>query len=193
MNYYSYYNMNRQYIDIRWLTTFGLSKDNILEYFYTSDFYDTNCNNQIIRNQGVSLSNLLSMEGIEYTLDAECTKEPNLYVITKSLRKSPKESQLLQVFYCLNGIIYQSPYLLDHLKVKFAKFSYNILESFDKINNNIEYTDQLGHILKSDENNNEDDFNQNKRQKLNNLPYLVSNKLMPSFESVINDIDTDNF
>lgn len=190
--------MNRQYIDIRWLTTFGLSKDNILEYFYTSDFYDSNCNNQIIRNQGVSLSNLLSMEGIEYTLDTECTKEPYLYVITKNLRKNIKESQLLEAFYCLNGIIYQAPFLLDNLKVKLAKISYNALESFNKINNNIEYTEKYGHILKIDSNDNNDDSNDNdsnpnKKQKINNFPNLVSNKLMPSFDSVINDIDSDNF
>jgi hypothetical protein len=41
-----------QYIDVMWLKTFGLSRHTILEYFYTSPFYDSKSNNQIIRTQG---------------------------------------------------------------------------------------------------------------------------------------------
>jgi hypothetical protein len=76
---------------------YGLTRENILAYFYTSDFYDPSSNNEIIRKQGVTLDKLSSMVGFEYSLDQEYTKEPHLFVINKMYRKSPREAELCEV------------------------------------------------------------------------------------------------
>jgi hypothetical protein len=43
-----------------YLQTFGLRKENALDYFYLSPFFDVNSNNQLIRTQGVSIEHLRS-------------------------------------------------------------------------------------------------------------------------------------
>lgn len=140
-------NANRQFIDIKWLAVFGLTKENALEYFYTSDFYDAKSNNEIIRSQGVSLGHLTTMIGVEYALDLEYSKEPHLFVINKVYRRSPKEVDLIEVFYCIDGIIYKCPCLLDLLRVRVAQISYNARASFKELNDSIEYNSSYGHRL----------------------------------------------
>jgi hypothetical protein len=99
-----------QYIDIQWLSTYGLTKSNVLEYFYTSPFFNTNSNNQIIRIQGVEHAQretiLLSMTGVEYILDDLNTVEPNLFVIREQRRRSRRlaDVDLINVYYVLDGI-----------------------------------------------------------------------------------------
>jgi mediator of RNA polymerase II transcription subunit 6 len=137
------------YIDIIWLTTQGLFKYNALEYFYCSQFYDSDCNNQLIRNQGVSVDHLVSMVGWEYSLDEKHIAEPHLYVIRKAYRKSVKEIEVSEVFYILNGVIYQSPNLYDLLRVKTSKISYNLLQSFTELSDKIGYSNDMGYNYNS--------------------------------------------
>lgn len=45
--------------DEQWLhVKGGLSPDNVLEYFASSPFYDSNCNNEVARQRGLSIRNL---------------------------------------------------------------------------------------------------------------------------------------
>jgi len=125
--------MNTQYIDITWLTTFGLSTENVLDYFYTSPFYDSKSNNEIIRTQGVSTTHLQQLVGLEYCVDITSCKEPHLYVIRKQLRRSKGNTETLDIFYCLDGIIYQSPVLLDVLNSRIAKAAHHLRNSFEQL------------------------------------------------------------
>lgn len=125
--------MNTQYIDITWLTTFGLSTVNVLDYFYSSPFYESTSNNEIIRTQGVSPEHLQSMVGIEYAVDYQSSKEPHLYVIRKQNRRSRSSTETIEIYYCLDGIIYQCPLLLDVLKARIAKASFHLANSFEQI------------------------------------------------------------
>ncbi len=127
--------MNTQYIDITWLTTFGLSTDNVLDYFYTSPFYESSSNNEIIRTQGVSSAHLQQLTGLEYNVDIASSKEPHLYVIRKQLRRSKTNTETLDVFYCLDGIIYQCPVLLDVLNSRIAKAAHHLRNSFEDVAN----------------------------------------------------------
>ena len=110
--------LSTNYIDIQWLTTFGLTRQTVLDYFYTSPFFDEKSNNQQIRLQGVEADRhqaiLCSMTGIEYSLDEMNTQEPNLFVIREQERLSPAASDvnLHNVYYIMDGIIYQCPDLL---------------------------------------------------------------------------------
>lgn len=126
----------QSYIDIQYLATFGLFKQNALEYFYTSPFFDQTSNNQRVRMQGLHpdqhLSILQTMTGLEYVLDELNTCEPNLFVFRKQTRWSPKRSDLIDIYYCTDGIIYQSPDFLTLIKSRMAKSSYYLESSFEK-------------------------------------------------------------
>jgi len=131
--------LSTNYIDIQWLTTFGLTKQTVMDYFYTSPFFNEKSNNQQIRLQGVEADRhqaiLSSMTGIEYSLDEMNTQEPNLFVIREQERMSPSMSDvnLLNVYYIMDGIIYQCPDLLALLKSRIGKASYYLTDSFKTI------------------------------------------------------------
>jgi hypothetical protein len=136
---------NLQFIDIQWLSAYGLTRFNALEYFYTSPFFDSNSNNQTIRIQGVEPSQhesiLMSMIGKEYVLDTINTAEPNLYVIKEQRRISPSSSDvtLLNVYYILDGVIYQCPNFLDLLNSRVNKISRYLTNSFEDLRNSVKW------------------------------------------------------
>ena len=66
-----------------------LNRSNVLEYFSESMFYDHQCNNAIIRMQGLNPDQMLGMQGVEYVL--LIAQEPILYVIRKQHRTSPTQ------------------------------------------------------------------------------------------------------
>ena len=133
------------YIDIQYLATYGLFKANALEYFYTSPFFDPNSNNERVRKQGLHPSKHLeileTMTGTEYVLDEHNTCEPNLFVFRKQNRLSPKRSELVDVYYCTDGIIYQSPDFLNLLKTRMAKTSYYLEQSFETCRRSVGWVD----------------------------------------------------
>ena len=181
--------LNKQFIDLKWLAVFGLTKENVLEYFYNSDFYDPHSNNEIIRSQGVSLTHLTSMVGFEYTLDQEYIKEPHLFVINKTFRKSPKDAELCEVYYCIDGIIYQSPCLLDLLRVRVSQISYNLHSAFTELNSHTQYNGSSDHVL----------CNSTPAIEVENNPQkgterkLLSSKALPSFNSLLANIRSEKF
>jgi mediator of RNA polymerase II transcription subunit 6 len=150
--------MNTQYLDITWLTTFGLGPNNVLEYFYTSPFYDPTSNNEMFRIQGIPSYTMIAAltngktVGLEYEVDNALSKDPHLFVIKKQNRNK-NIVEVLEVFYCLDGIIFQSPYLLDVLRTRLSKISHRLQKSFDQISSNIEYSSAGGHsfVVKEDE------------------------------------------
>ena len=135
--------MNTQYIDITWLSTFGLTLHNVMEYFYTSPFYDPTSNNETFRIQGITSNVMVThltngkTTGIEFALDAVNSKEPHLFVIKKQNRNR-NSVDVLEVYYCLDGIIYQSPLLLDLLRNRIAKVAFKLKRSFDEIDSAVQ-------------------------------------------------------
>lgn len=131
--------------DILWLHHFGLNKDNALDYFQMSPFYDSKSNNQIIRTQSVSHEFLKTMVGLEFALDTINICEPHLYVIRKQNRIDPNRVQLLEIFYIVDGVIFQSPVLLDVLRTRFAKSVHHLMNSFETVAATVSYTSSGGH------------------------------------------------
>jgi mediator of RNA polymerase II transcription subunit 6 len=133
-----------QYIDIFWLKTFGVFRGNVLEYFYESPFFDPTSNNQLIRTQGVAPEHMKGMVGMEYVLDELNMCEPHLYVIKKQHRESPRKSELLEIYYVIDGIIYQSPDLLQLFRSRISKASYYLGTSFSELQGTTSYTSKQG-------------------------------------------------
>jgi len=134
-----------QYMDIQWLSTYGLTRHNVLEYFYTSPFFNTNSNNQVIRIQGVDLARhdaiLQSMTGIEYVIDDLNTAEPNLYVIREQRRRSrrPQDVDLVNAYYILDGQVFQCPDFLDLLRSRMTKTAAYLTRSFHGIRSSVRW------------------------------------------------------
>jgi MED6 mediator sub complex component len=138
--------IDTQYIDIQWLKTYGLGRNNVLDYFYTSPFFDLASNNNLIRTQGVQPDHLVNLTGLEYAVDPDIPDQPNLFVIRKQYRESPKNVRILEVYYCLDGIIYQSPELLQLVRSRINKTSHYLDESFQLIQSSTSYSNRHGRI-----------------------------------------------
>ena len=185
------------FMDILWLKTFGLRSDNALEYFYTSPFFDSTSNNQTIRTQGVSLMHLIEMQGLEYALDTELLGDPSLFVIKKQLRKDRNSATLLDVYYCLDGVIYQSPILLDLLRSRFAKISYSLLLSFNAVKDNSRLSPAHNLVDDLDIDNDHANYNSNisNEEKVTVVCPTIGKKYfrhfdVPQLSSVFSDINS---
>jgi MED6 mediator sub complex component len=68
-----------------------------------------------------------------------------LYVIKMQFRKSPRETSPRDIFYCIDGIIYKSPDMLDLVRSRIAKASHYLGNSFDELHQTISYSSTTGH------------------------------------------------
>ena len=131
---------NLSFMDASWLQTYGLSRENVLDYFYISPFYDLNSNNQLLRAQRVDTSHLLSMIGLEFVLDTNLlAHEPTLYLIKKQYRKSAHQVDILEVYYVMEGIIYQSPCFIHLLMLKYNKINLYLQQTFQCCLQNVQH------------------------------------------------------
>jgi len=90
---------NIQFIDSLWLRAYGLNRENVLDYFALSPFYDPKSNNEALRTQGAGPEHLQNMIGLEFVLEASCNHEPVLFVVKKQMRSSPRVAEVLDVYY----------------------------------------------------------------------------------------------
>jgi mediator of RNA polymerase II transcription subunit 6 len=116
-------------MDAAWLQTYGLSRDNVLDYFYLSPFYDLTANNQTIRAQRVTSLYLLNLIGLEFMVETN-PYEPTLFLIKKQYRKSSHHAEVLEVFYVMEGVVYQSPTFIDLLSTKYNKICLYLHQTF---------------------------------------------------------------
>jgi mediator of RNA polymerase II transcription subunit 6 len=121
------------YQDIGYLTVFPLiSPSAVLNYFATSPFFDETSNNQSLRIQGVDQTRerLINMTGIEYLVEESLSLPPRMFVILKQKRINVNHTDLLEAFYCLDGVIYPCPNLIDVIRVRFAKITMHLEKAF---------------------------------------------------------------
>eukprot|EP00600_Ochromonadales_sp_CCMP1393_P005751 CAMPEP_0174955314 /NCGR_PEP_ID=MMETSP0004_2-20121128/914_1 /TAXON_ID=420556 /ORGANISM="Ochromonas sp., Strain CCMP1393" /LENGTH=120 /DNA_ID=CAMNT_0016203231 /DNA_START=338 /DNA_END=700 /DNA_ORIENTATION=- len=58
---------------------------------------------------------------------------PHLFVIKKGYRQSKSSVETKEVFYCLDGILYQAPVFGDVLKTRIAKVSLHLAMSYSAV------------------------------------------------------------
>ncbi|KAL9934979.1 hypothetical protein V8E36_006055 [Tilletia maclaganii] len=109
--------------DPEFIAYFGaLTRQNILDYFSRSPFYDLQSTNQVLRMQNIAVTggfmsslggdqkeeeDLKRFTGIEFVV---IHAQPDaLFVIHKRRRTSPTETTPLAAYYVLSGTIYQAP------------------------------------------------------------------------------------
>jgi len=100
------------FYDQNFISTYGLSSSNIVDYFSSSQFYNRQCVNEILKMQSqfanIDISDkLTSTIGFYYILEHQAD---NLFVIAKK-EFDGYTTIVLKVYYCMFGYIYCAPTL----------------------------------------------------------------------------------
>jgi mediator of RNA polymerase II transcription subunit 6 len=168
---------NISFMDTQWLQHVRvLTRDNVLDYFALSPFYDSKSNNQAIRAQGVSMDHLKDKVGLEFVVEPN-EDEPKLFIIKKQHRLSRLDTKVLEVYYVLDGTIYQSPTLLTVLNARYAEICHYLEQAFEIVLDDVEYTCEGRICLNRDS---------MESQKSRKRPQL---REFPSYEAILEDIE----
>jgi hypothetical protein len=146
--------LNRSFLDPIFLQQFALTRENALEYFSRSPFYDPLSNNETLRMQGTNMSHLRSMTGLEFALDdpavraggsgGDSDSDGRLFLVKKQTRSSPSSVHVLAMYYILDGTVYQSPNLLHLLMTKYNKITSCLSEALSITTDCVDYTHPQG-------------------------------------------------
>ena len=107
-----------------------------LDYFKNSPFYDKTSNNEILNMQMQYTTldkseieeKLKQMMGIEYKFKESIN---NIFIIEKVYRKSYNITELRDIYYIMNGVIYKAPSDKKLLTSRFINSAYFIDKALD--------------------------------------------------------------
>jgi MED6 mediator sub complex component len=118
-----------------WLSYFPLNEATVLDYFSLSQFYDRNCNNELIKMQRLDPALMATMDGLEYAMSP--SSAPPFFLITKSRRNTtPSPSlTLVAVYYIIHGNVYQAPSAHSVLSARVLQSLHHLRKSFDIMQN----------------------------------------------------------
>lgn len=135
--------LHKSYYDPAW--TDQINEFNVLDYFCqsTNPFYDTTCNNEIIRTQRGSLEQLRSMTGIEYFLVHQ--QSPILFIIRKVERLSPDDIKPLANYYIIAGKVYQAPDLSSIITSRLSSTIQHLRDAYAKVSEKSNYHPGVGY------------------------------------------------
>lgn len=106
-------------------------------------FYDTSCNNEVLKMQNRSLDQLANMPGVEYTL--LYVQDPILYVIRKQNRHSPSHVTPIADYYIVAGTIYQAPDLCSVVNSRLLSAVNHLQSAFDEAKSYAKYHPTRGY------------------------------------------------
>lgn len=135
------------FVDERWLNTFGLGPLNVMQYFAMSPFYDPRSNNHALMTQNLDMSALTRMQGLEFMLDERPEYGTDVFVIKKQQRSSPDSVRVLEVYFIVQGVVYQSPSLMEVVASRMHKASVYLSRSLDMLIQEQHYSSESGHTL----------------------------------------------
>jgi len=134
-----------------WLKTYPLTEWNAIDYFKNSQFYDPNCNNQLIRTQNIDQAKLKEMVGVEYEMDRTVLASDNpCYVIRKQYRHSPTEATLLALYYVvavgpLRGTVYPMPTVHNVLHCNAMTALHFVGSALEDLSQHVKFDSVLGY------------------------------------------------
>lgn len=116
-----------------WLQSNLLTKENVLEYFSFSQFYDRNCNNEVLKMQ--TKHSVIS--GLEKMLEKMCgtqyvvqkSEDPQLFIIKKQQRVSPEKAFVIDYYYVMNGTVYQAQIEKEIVKTRYTNILFSMLST----------------------------------------------------------------
>jgi len=123
-----------------------------------------------------------------------------IYIIInrKQYRYDRRNVQLLELYYCVDGFIYQSPVILDLIRTRIAKTSYHLLNTLNLLLKHTSYTVTSGpicYIPNVNDNNDDNNNNQNNVLKINKAvnKQFAPNREFPSLAPVLLDLGSPDF
>lgn len=97
-----------------------------MEYFSLSSFYERNSINQKCISQKIDFkTKKYGLIGLEYNLEST-SLEKDLYIISKSYRRSLNDLDLISYYYVFKGTIYQSPNLFSIITTNLESIANNL-------------------------------------------------------------------
>lgn len=152
--------------DSAWIPV--LSPANVLDYFSerSNPFYDRQCNNEIIKMQGLRHDQLANMTGIEYVLLH--VQEPILYIVRKQYRHSPQHAIPQTDYYIIAGVVHQAPDLCTVINSRLLNTVHHLETAFEEAQSFSRYHPSKGYWW--DFNQQEDHEKQDKKEKKKEEP-----------------------
>eukprot|EP00347_Sterkiella_histriomuscorum_P000469 403375738 len=107
-----------------------VTKDNAMEYFCNSPFYERDSNNERLRQQNLPLDKLKEFTGVEFAI-THANDEQNVYLIEKRYRNSPIDTSTITAFYILNGTIFQAHTFKKIIDAKAQNAAFLLNQAFE--------------------------------------------------------------
>ncbi|OAG29891.1 mediator of RNA polymerase II transcription subunit 6 [Nematocida displodere] len=128
---------NTCFRDPLWLQHNALTSETALSYFSLSQFYDRNCNNEVLKMQ--TMHNPLAgggeflqkMAGIQYVIDH--AEEPQLFLIKKCERLSPEKVFVLDYYYIIHGTVYQAPTEKEVSRTRYTNILFSMMATLNTL------------------------------------------------------------
>jgi len=129
-----------------------------LDYFKhpANPFYDRQCNNELVAMQRMGVEQLLSMQGVEYSLVPSEDEKQLTYAVRKQNRRSKSHADNLALYYIVAGTIYQAPNLHRLFSSRVSNVAFCVNNAFKKLEKGVHYTPTQGYSW---------DFSQNGKVK----------------------------
>ncbi|KAJ3172271.1 Mediator of RNA polymerase II transcription subunit 6 [Geranomyces variabilis] len=143
--------------DTAFIQQHGLNEHSIMPYFALSQFYDRSSLNEQIAMQArfnqleAATLDKRQMTGIDYELAFASLAPPSLFIITKSMRRSPTHTDLLGAYYIIEGTIYQAPDCNALVSNRVLNSLHFVQKAFADLQNAARYQPAVGHFWESDE------------------------------------------
>lgn len=105
-----------------------------MEYFSLSPFYERNSINEQCAAQRLDFNEKrMQLIGIEFFLE-QVSPEKDLYLVSKSYRRSFKDKVLISYYFVFKGTIYQAPNLFSIITTHLESISNNLNNVILEIN-----------------------------------------------------------
>ncbi|KAK6332052.1 Mediator of RNA polymerase II transcription subunit 6 [Orbilia javanica] len=135
-----------------------LNSNNILLYFFNSPFFDRSSNNSslfmqtqtnpalnhLVHNRAAFESRLRTMVGVEFVVAAEDPANA-MWVIKKQMRRSPTETQLLDVYFVVGENVFMAPTMEKVMTARLLTVTSDILKAQELCSSLVHFSTEAGY------------------------------------------------
>ena len=112
-------------------------------------------------------------------------------IYRKQHRYDRRNVQVLELYYCVDGCIYQSPVILDLIRTRIAKTSHHLLNALNFLLKHVSYTAISGtscYVCDEEENG-----APRKKVQITSNKQFAANREFPSLTTVLADLSSSDF
>ena len=112
-------------------------------------------------------------------------------IYRKQHRYDRRNVQVLELYYCVDGCIYQSPVILDLIRTRIAKTSHHLLNALNFLLKHVSYTAISGtSCYVRDE---EENGAPREKVQITSNKQFAANREFPSLTTVLTDLSSSDF